>query len=83
MRLHNYRKESKQNKNAVLACRHFQNLNHNLNHKGCEIVKFTLIEQIKKLQLQLQLLLKKRGNFRILNLKTLYPDGLNQELNGV
>ena len=30
---------------------------------------------------QLRLLLKKRENFWILKLKTLYPDGLNQELN--
>ena len=30
---------------------------------------------------QLRLLLKKRENFWLLKLKTLYPDGLNQELN--
>ena len=45
--------------------------------------KFTLIEQITKTFTtteQSLLLLKKRENFRILKLKTLYPDGLNQEL---
>ena len=32
---------------------------------------------------QLRVLLKKRENFWILKLKTLYPDGLNQELNDI
>ena len=48
--------------------------------------KFTLIEQITKgftTTEELPLLLKKRENFRILELKTLYPDGLNQELNDI
>ena len=30
---------------------------------------------------ELRLILKKRENFWILNLRTLYPDGINQELN--
>ena len=32
---------------------------------------------------QLRVLLKKRENSWILKLKTLYPDGLNQELNDI
>ena len=32
---------------------------------------------------RLRVLLKKRENFWILKLKTLYPDGLNQELNDI
>ena len=32
---------------------------------------------------QLGLLLKKREHFWILKLKTLYPDGLNQQLNDI
>ena len=32
---------------------------------------------------QLQLFIKKKENFWILKLKTLYPDGLNQELNDI
>ena len=32
---------------------------------------------------QLRVLLKKRENFWILKLKTLYPNGLNQELNDI
>ena len=46
--------------------------------------KLVLIEQITKKYNtieELRLILKKRENFWILNLRTLYPDGLNQELN--
>ena len=46
--------------------------------------KSTRIEQITKTFTtaeQLRLLLKKGENIWILKLKTLYPDGLNQELN--
>ena len=48
--------------------------------------KFTLIEQITETcttTKQLRLLLKKVDNLLILKLKTLYPDGLNQELNDI
>ena len=81
IRLNNRRKDSK-NKNPILACKHFQNSNHNFQRDA----KFTLIEQITKsftTTEQLRLLLKKRENFWILKLKTLYPDGLNQELNDI
>ena len=44
--------------------------------------KFKLIEQIKKQTTteEKRTLLKRRENFWVLKLKTLYPDGLNQEL---
>ena len=48
--------------------------------------KFTLIEQVTKTFTtteQLRLPLKKRENIWILKLKTLYPDGLNQELGDI
>ena len=47
--------------------------------------EFTLIERIKKLTTteETRTLLKRRVNFWVLNLKTLYPDGLNQELNNI
>ena len=48
--------------------------------------KSTLIEQITNsftTTEQLRILLKKRENFWILKLKTLYSDGLNQELNDI
>ena len=81
IRLNNHRKDSK-NTNPILACKYFQNLNHNSQRDG----KFTLIEQITKTFTtleELRLLLKKRENFWILKMKTLYPDGLNQELNDI
>ena len=42
-RLNNHRKDSK-NKNPILGCKHFQNLNHNSQRDE----KFILIEQIAK-----------------------------------
>ena len=39
-------------------------------------MKYNTIEEIR-------LILKKWENFWILNLRTLFPDGLNQELNDV
>ena len=77
IRLNNHRKDSK-NKNSILACKHFQNFQWD--------AKFTLIEQITETFTsteQLWLLLKKRENFWILKLKTLYPDGLNQEFKDI
>ena len=68
------------NTNPILACKYFQNSNHNFQRDA----KFTLIEQITKsfsTTEKLRLLLKKQENFWILKLKTLYPDSLNQELN--
>ena len=81
IRLNNHRNDSK-NKNPILARKHFQNSNHNFQRDA----KFTLIEEITKSFTtieQLRLLLKKRKNFRILKLKTLYTDGLNQERNDI
>ena len=75
IRLNNHRKDSKH-----LACKYFQNSNHNFQRDA----KFTLIEQITKsftTTEQLRLLLKKQENSWILKLKTLYTGGLNQELN--
>ena len=43
IRLNNHRKDSK-NKNSIIACKHFQNWNHNFQKD----VKFTRIEQITK-----------------------------------
>ena len=81
IRLNSHRKESK-NKNPILACKYFQNLNHNSQRDE----EFILIEQIMKTFStieELRLPLKKRKNFWILKLITLYPDGLNQELNDI
>ena len=80
-RLSNTIKDSK-NKNAILACKHFQNSNHKFQRDA----KFTLIEQITKTfatTTPLRLLLKKWENFWILKLKACYPDGLSQELNNI
>ena len=84
LRLNNHRKDAKDttSKNNILACKHFQQPNHDFQRHA----KFTLIEKITKSCIstaQIRLLLKKRENFWILKLKTLYPDGLNQELNDV
>ena len=84
IRLNNHRKDAKdtKSKNNILACKHFQEPNHEFQRHA----KFTLIEKITKKfasTAQLRLLLKKGENFWILKLKTLYPDGLNQELNDV
>ena len=78
IRLNNNRKVNR-DKNPILACKHFQNSNHNFQGNA----KFTLIEQITKTfttTVQLRLLLKNRENFWIQKLEILYPDGLNQEL---
>ena len=67
---------------AILTCAHFQKSNHIFQRDA----KFVLIEQITKKYNaieELRLILKKRKNFWILNLRTLYPDGLDQELSDV
>ena len=77
--LNNHRKRSKK-KDAILAWIHFQKSNHIFQQDA----KFVLMEQIRKkcnTIEELSLILKKRQNFWILNVRTLYPDGLNQELN--
>ena len=61
---------------------HFQKSNHIFQRDA----KFVLTVQITKKYNtieKLRLILQKRDNFWILNLRTLYPDGLNQELNDV
>ena len=66
----------------MLACTHFQKSNHIFQRDA----KFVLIEQITKKYdtiEELRLILKKQKKKWILNLHTLYPDGLNQELNNV
>ena len=81
LRLNNHRKDSKK-KDAILACTHFQKSNRIFQRDA----KFVLIEHITKKYNtieEIRLILKKRENFWILNLLTLYPDGLNQELNDV
>ena len=81
LRLNNHRKDSKK-KDANLTCTHFQNSNHIFQRDK----KFVLTEQIAKNYNaieELRLILKKRENFWILNLRTLYPDGLDQELSDV
>ena len=75
LRLNSHQKDSKK-KDAISACTHFQKSNH-VFHRD---VKFFLIEQITKKYNtieELRLILKKRENFWILNLCTLYPNGLN------
>ena len=81
LRLNNRRKDSKK-KDAILACLHFEKSNHIFQRDA----KFVLTEQITKTYNtieELRLIFKKWENFLILNLHTLYPDGLNQELNNV
>ena len=66
---------------SILVCKHFNKQNRNFQ----EYAEFTLIEQIKKQTTaeETRILLKRRENFWVLKLKTLYPEGLNQELNNM
>ena len=84
LRLNNHRKDARdrKSKNIILACKHFQDPNHDFQRDA----KFTLIEKITKNCMskeQLREILKKRENFWILKLNTLHPAGLNQELNDI
>ena len=78
IRLNNHRKDVK-NPNSIPACKHFNEQGHIYERDA----KFILIEQLKKdLNKELQsATLKRRENFWINKLKTLHPNGLNQELN--
>ena len=78
--LNNHRKDTK-SQASILACKHFSEQN----HKYQQHAEFNLIEQIKKQTIteETRALLTRRGNFWVLKLKTLYPDGLNQELNNI
>ena len=64
-----------------MACSHFNEQNYNFQQHA----ESTLIEEIKKQTTaeETRTLLKRRENFWVLKLKTLYPDGLNQELNNI
>ena len=69
------------NHKPILACKHFNEQNHNFQ----EHAEFTLIEQIKKQTAteDIRTLLERGKNFWVLKLKTLYPDRLNQELKNI
>ena len=64
-----------------MACKHFNKQNHNFQQHA----ELALIEQIKKQTTteETRTLLKRRENLWVLKLRTLYPDGLNQELNNI
>ena len=62
-------------KDAVLACTHFE--------KDAKSILNEQITNICNTIEELRFILKKRENFWILNLCTLYQDGLNQDLNDV
>ena len=66
---------------SILARKHFNEQNNNF-HQNAE---FTLIEQIREQTTaeETRTRLKRRRHFWVLKLKTLYPDGLNQELNNI
>ena len=81
IRLNNHRKDSKK-PNPILACKHFQSSNHIFQRDA----QFILIEQIKKQSYapeSIKLMLKKRENFWIKELQTLFPSGLNLEYNQI
>ena len=65
---------------TIPACKHFSTIEYNFNID----TKFTIIEQIKdntKPKSERSEILKNREDFWIIKLKTLKPNGLNQELN--
>ena len=80
IRLSNLGKDAKLQA-SILSWKHFNNQNHNFQQHA----EFTLIEQIKKQRTaeETRILLKRRANFWVLKQKTLYPDGLDQELNNI
>ena len=80
IRLNNHRKDVK-DQNALPADKYFTLPGHDVNKNA----KFTLIEKLTKTNKvatkTLKERLKNRENFGIIKLRTLTPDGLNQELN--
>ena len=80
IRLSNLGKDAKLQA-SILSWKHFNNQNHNFQQHA----EFTLIEQIKKQRTaeETRILLKRRAKFWVLKQKTLYPDGLDQELNNI
>ena len=78
VRLNNHRKDVNK-PNAILACKHFQQRDHNFNQHA----KFVIIDQLKNLQKPKEILRQRlidRENFWIKTLDTLHPKGFNQEL---
>ena len=67
-------------KDIIKACGHFKNNEHTFSKHG----KFIISEQLQNINTTptetLKLILRERQNSRIMNLKTLRPYGLNQEL---
>ena len=78
IRLNNHRKNVNK-PNGIVACKHFQQRDHNFNKHA----KFIIIDQLKNLQKPKEILrerLIERENFWIKTLDTLHPKGFNQEL---
>ena len=78
LRLNNHRKDTKK-PNSILACKNFQEKEHNFNKHA----KFIIIDKLVNLHSSkeaLQEMLVIRENSWIQKLKTLVPFGLNQEL---
>ena len=81
VRLNNHRNNAYNPKpDTIPACKHFTDQQHDFNRDA----KFTIIEQLtdlNKTREQKHATILKRENFWIQKLKTLKPNGLNQELN--
>ena len=78
LRLNNHRKDTKK-PNSILACKHFQEQEHNFNVHA----KFIIIDKPVNLHCSKEALREMvviRENFWIQKLKTLVPFGHNQEL---
>ena len=78
IRLNDHRKDVKK-VDPIMACKHFQQENHNFNKH----VKFTIIDLLTNTSKSKETLtqrLIKRENFWILKLDTLYPKSFNMEL---
>ena len=78
IRLNNHRNEK--DPKVILAGKHFQKNGHRFN----EHARFTITERLTNTNLDKEILresLNRRENFWIQTLETLYPKGLNQELN--
>ena len=79
IRLSNHRKDVKDRK-AILADKHFQNNGHRFNEHS----RFTITDKLTNTNLEKEVLSERiiqRENFWIQKLETLYPKGLNKELN--
>ena len=80
IRLSNHRKDIKK-LNAIEVSKHLNSIEHSFSKHG----KFIIFEQLRNINTNTtetpKLRLKERENFWIKKLKTLTPQGLNQELN--